>query len=70
MAVKEVFNAKIENEVKNVIFKFIKFINTLSDIETTEREDARDAVYQLVKECHLDIAEDQVAEWFDEVRDF
>ncbi|CAI3941225.1 unnamed protein product [Commensalibacter papalotli (ex Botero et al. 2024)] len=53
-----------------LFFEFIQFINTLPYIETTEREDTRNAVYQLVKECHLDILEDQVKEWFDEVKEF
>ncbi|MDI2091198.1 hypothetical protein [Commensalibacter oyaizuii] len=70
LAVKVVSSVKTENEVKDVVFKFIKSINILPDIETTEREDVWDAIQQLVKACPFDISEEQIRKWFDEARDF
>ena len=67
---KETKKAKTENEVRKAIIDFVKVINGLPNIETTEREDAGTAVLQLIESSALEISEETGIKWFDEVRDF
>jgi len=67
---KEIKKAKTENEVHKAIIDFVKVINSLPNIETTEREDAGTAVLQLIESSVLEISEETGIKWFDEVRDF
>lgn len=69
-AVKEIKKSKTENEVQNAIITFVKIINSLPNIETSEREDAGIAIEQLVENSALNISQEKVHKWFDETRDF
>ncbi|MGJ1391001.1 hypothetical protein ACR78F_11525 [Sphingobacterium spiritivorum] len=69
-ALKEISKAKTEDEVKASIGKVIRVINTLPDIETTEREDAGLAVDQLIQSSSLSISSEKANQWFNEYRDF
>lgn len=69
-ALKEIIKAKTESEVKLYIDQFIAQINTLPNIETSEREDTGIAVQQLVEASKFDIDQQKVNAWFDEIRDF
>ena len=67
---KEIKKAKTENEVRKAIIDFVGVINSLPDIETSEREDAGMAVLQLIESSSLEIPEATGIKWFDEVREF
>ena len=67
---KEIKKAKTENEAHKVIIGFVKVINSLPNIETSEREDTGIAVLQLIESSALEISEETGLRWFDEVRDF
>lgn len=69
-ALKEISKAKTEDEVKDSVVKVIRVINSLPDIETTEREDAGLAVDQLIQSSSLAISTEKASQWFDEYRDF
>jgi len=64
---KKVENA---NEVKDIIIDFIKFFNQFDNIETVEREDVVEAVFQLIQVPTIEIDKKQANEWFDAVRDY
>ena len=61
---KEVRKSKTKAEVRKAIIEFIGIINTLPDIETTEREDVATAVCQLVESSALGISEETGINWF------
>jgi len=67
---KEIKKAKTEKEVRKAIIDFVEVINSLPNIETTEREDAGTAVLQLIESSALKILEETGMKWFDEARDF
>jgi hypothetical protein len=67
---KEIKKAKTENEARKAIIDFVEVINSLPNIETTEREDAGTAVLQLIESSSLEISEETGIKWFDEVRKF
>lgn len=67
---KDIVKAKTEQEVKLSIEHFIALINTLPNIETSEREDTGIAIQQLVEASTLEIDQDKANTWFDEMRDF
>lgn len=67
---KEIRKSKAKSEVRKAIIEFVEVINSLQNIETTEREDTGIAVLQLIESSALDISEETGIEWFDEVRDF
>ncbi|KAF1025580.1 MAG: hypothetical protein GAK29_01819 [Acinetobacter bereziniae] len=67
---KDIVKAKTEQEVKLSIEQFIALINTLPNIETSEREDTGIAIHQLVEASTLEIDQDKAITWFDEMRDF
>jgi hypothetical protein len=67
---KEIKKSKTEIEVRKAIVEFVEVINKLSNIETSEREDAGTAVNQLVKSSVLRISQEKGNEWFDEIRGF
>ncbi len=57
-------------DVETAIRGFVQAINVLSGIETTEREDAGEAVAQLAGHAPMPIAADLAQSWFDAERDF
>lgn len=59
-----------EETILKEITNFIKFFNSLSDIETIEREDIFTAVKQLIGSTKLVISEDKIIDLFDSIRDF
>ncbi len=59
-----------EETILKEITNFIKFFNSLSDIETIEREDIFKAVNQLISSTKLVISQDKIIDLFDKVRDF
>lgn len=59
-----------EETILKEITNFIKFFNSLSDIETIEREDIFTAVKQLMSSTKLVISQDKIIDLFDKVRDF
>ncbi|GLC80987.1 hypothetical protein [Lacrimispora brassicae] len=67
---KEIKKSKTESEVHEAIIRFIEVINQLTDIETSEREDAGTAVSQLIESSVLGISQKTGKKWFDEIRDF
>lgn len=67
---KEIKRLKTEEEIKQSIIRFIQVINSLDDIETTEREDVGVAVKQLIENSLVDILDEKVEQWYDEYRDF
>ena len=67
---KAVKKAKEEKEVRSLLEALIAVINGLPNIETTEREDAYEAVCQLAEVAPLAIEEEKITQWFDEARDF
>lgn len=67
---KEVKKGETEEAVHEAIVRFVETLNTLPDMETTEREDAGTAVSQLVEAADLGISQETGQAWFDEVRDF
>ena len=67
---KDIVKAKTEQEVKLSIEQFIALINTLPNIETSEREDTGIAIQQLVEASTLEIDQVKANTWFDEIRDF
>jgi hypothetical protein len=69
-ALKEIIKAKTEQEVKLSIEQLIMLINTLPNIETSEREDTGIAIQQLIEASKVDIDQDKANTWFDEIRDF
>ena len=69
-ALKEISKAKTKQDVKGAIIGLVEIINTLPNIETTEREDTGLAVLQLVEASTFDIDQETVNIWFDEIRDF
>ncbi len=69
-ALKAIHKAKTEAEVYDAIAVLVKFINTLPDIETVEREDTGVAVGQLIEASFLNISEETGNRWFDELREF
>ena len=69
-ALKVIKKAKEKDEVKIAIEDFVKVINLLPDIETSEREDVAVAVSQLIQVSSLGIDESEGMKWFDFVRDF
>ncbi len=67
---KEIKRAKTEDEAHKAITAFVEALNTLPNMETTEREDAGIAVGQLVESSALNLSQEVGNRWFDEVRDF
>ncbi|MEC0094312.1 hypothetical protein [Paenibacillus macquariensis] len=60
-------------DAEAAITAFTVRFNTLKDIETTEREDLGEAVWQLSQSDHLigqPITEEMAQHWFDSVRDY
>ncbi|WP_051840914.1 hypothetical protein [Streptomyces sp. NRRL F-5126] len=49
---------------------FVRAVNVLPAVETTEREDAAEAVVQLAASAPVDIAVDLALSWFESERDF
>ena len=56
--------------MEEVIIELVAMVNTLPNIETVEREDIGLAIQQLVEASTLDIDQETVNTWFDEIRDF
>ena len=69
-ALKEISKAKTKQDVEEVIIELVAMVNTLPNIETVEREDIGLAIQQLVEASTLDIDQETVNTWFDEIRDF
>ncbi|MGN7785082.1 hypothetical protein ACTJIJ_11165 [Niabella sp. 22666] len=69
-ALKAINKAKTEAEVYDAIAGLVKFINTLANIETTEREDTGVAVGQLIEASSLNISREKANKWFDDWRGF
>lgn len=62
-----------EAEVKAAITAFAEKFNAMAGIETTERDDIGEAVWQFAQLSHvvaLGVTEDDAQRWFDEVRDY
>jgi hypothetical protein len=57
-------------DVETAVRSFVHAINALPGIETTEREDAGEAVAQLAGQAPMRIAADLARSWFDAERDF
>ncbi|MBE1554007.1 hypothetical protein H4683_001082 [Filibacter limicola] len=60
-------------DAEAAIIAFKVRFNTLKGIETTEREDLDEAVWQLSQSDHLigqPITEEMAQRWFDAVRDY
>ncbi len=57
-------------EVKTIIVNFTEFFNNFDNIETIEREDIGEAVFQLIEIPKIQIDRKQANEWFDSVRDY
>ncbi|WP_103866263.1 leucine-rich repeat domain-containing protein [Aquimarina sp. I32.4] len=69
-AVQTISSATSEKEVKTAIVVFIKSINALSGIETSEREDVGLGVEQLIITSPIKIKQEKALQWFDDTRDF
>ena len=67
---KAVKKAKEEKEVRSLLEALIAVINGLPNIETTEREDAYEAVCQLAEVAPFEIDEEKIQLWFDQAREF
>ena len=67
---KKIKKAKTEKEAKEVLTEFTKVFNDLPQIETTEREDIGEAVYQLRQVASFEIDAKTAMQWFDDVRDY
>ncbi|MDO4879820.1 MAG: hypothetical protein Q3983_00930 [Capnocytophaga sp.] len=67
---KAIKKVKTEAEAKTLLVALIQVVNSLPDIETTEREDTAEAVFQLAASAPFAIDEDKVEQWFDTTRDF
>lgn len=57
-------------DVRAAVHTFVEGVNELPGIETTEREDAADAVHLLVSTSPVPVDEDTAQAWFDEAREF
>jgi len=62
--------AATEQEVATAVRGFVKAVNALPGIETTEREDAAAAVVQLAGGAPVDVPAKSALAWFDAERDF
>lgn len=73
-AYKSCFNriqkSETENEVHEAVIEFVKKINRLKDMETTEREDVGTAISLLMEHAPIEISSEKWMSWFDEVREF
>ena len=67
---KEVKNAADEDAVKDLIIRFTEEFNSMTDIDTVEREDIYDAVERFVIASSLEILRNTWTEWFDDNRDY
>ncbi|MCL1992224.1 MAG: hypothetical protein FWG66_04685 [Spirochaetes bacterium] len=67
---KIIAKAKTEKDVRAAIVGFIDTLNKLPNMETSEREDAGEAVRQLAESSPLGISQEKAGKWFDEARDF
>ncbi len=63
---------KAENisSVKEIITDFTIFFNSFDNIETSEREDIGEAIFQLIEIPSFELDKKQVNEWFDLARDY
>lgn len=66
----EIKKSKTENELQEAIIKFIKTVNKLQGIETSEREDVGTAIEQLAEASPIEIPQEKWQVWFDEIREF
>ncbi|MFD2117885.1 hypothetical protein ACFSTH_17585 [Paenibacillus yanchengensis] len=69
----EIAKARSFADAKAAITAFTTRFNTVKGIETTEREDLAEAVWQLSQSHHLigePILEEMAQQWFDAVRDY
>ncbi|MNT66387.1 hypothetical protein D3C72_2044480 [compost metagenome] len=72
-AVDALAKADSAQAVKATITAFATHFNTMKGIETTEREDLGEAVWQLsqlARVASLNVTEEQVQRWFDEARNY
>ena len=67
---KNVKNSNNEEEIKIAIVDFIKKINKLENIESTERDDVYTALCTIMKNSPINIDNETWKLWFDEVRNF
>lgn len=67
---KEVKKSKTEKELQEAIITFLKIINQLEGIETSEREDVGTAIGHFIDSSSFEIPQEKWQIWFDEVRDF
>lgn len=70
LCMKKIKKAGTKSELREAVLGFIGTINGLEGIETSEREDAGEAVSRLMEVSALDIPQEQWQQWFDEARDF
>ncbi|MNN04607.1 hypothetical protein D3C81_1173370 [compost metagenome] len=66
-------NAENAQTAKAVITDFANHFNTMKGIETAQREDLGEAVWQFSQLAHiarLGVTADQAQQWFDEARDY
>ncbi|GAA1594420.1 hypothetical protein [Actinoplanes couchii] len=69
-AEKAIAEAGTEPEVEAAIHRFVTALNRLPAMETTEREDAGEAVMLLTTETPMGDLTDQAGSWFETTRDF
>lgn len=65
---KEVKKSKTETELCEAVTRFVQTINQLEGIETSEREDAWEAIRRMMEASPLEVEKWQL--WFDKARDF
>lgn len=70
VCLKNIKKSKTEEEIKNEIVVFIKKINRLKNIETTEGDDVYTALQIFMKNSPIIIDSEKWELWFDETRDF